>query len=459
MTAASGGARPGSGSVPGPRGGPLLGSARDFRRDALAVYLQAMREYGDVVRWRIGPPVLGIDVYGLFHPEGVRQALSAQAPYQKEGRLISELRAMVGDGLFTSEGEAWRSQRRTLQPLFTQKRVESYTPVIVDEADAVIDRWRSPAASGRPVDLHPEMTRCALGILCRALFGSAVEEAVPVLERFLPLASARILRRGTAPVPLPRRLPTPNARSTATARAAAYRLVDGLIASGPSTDGTDTMLDRLYGARDQETGAALDAAAMRDQVMIFISAGHETTATALTFTLYLLARHPDVQERVRAEADEALDPDPAGARAVDRLVTTRMVVKEALRLYPPAYAFSRAAVTDDVVDGYSIPAGALVLVSPWATHRHPDFWTEPERFDPDRFSASAETAQHRYAWFPFGGGPRACIGGHLSMLEMVIVTAAITRAYQLSSPQERLPLAAATTLRPAVPVLCHLTAR
>lgn len=458
MTAAGRQSRPGPGGVPGPRGWPLLGSALDFRRDARAVYLRAMREHGDVVRWRIGPPVLGIDIYGLFHPEGVRHALSAHAPYEKRGRLISELRAMIGDGLFTSEGEEWRSQRRILQPLFTQRRVESYTRVIVDEAQGVIDRWRPHAASGEPVDLHADMTRCALGILGRALFGAAVEEAVPILERFLPLASARILRRGTSPVPLPARLPTRNARATASARAAAYQLVDQLVAQGPSSDGGDTLLDRLHGARDHETGAALHAAAMRDQVMIFITAGHETTATALTFTLYLLGRHREIQERVRAEAEEVLGAGLADARALDRLSTTRMVAKEALRLYPPAYALTRSAVSADIVDEHSIPAGALMLLSPWATHRHSDFWPEPERFDPDRFSPSAEAARHRYAWFPFGGGPRACIGGHLSMLELVTVTAAITRAYALSCPQERLALSAATTLRPAGPVRCRVTA-
>ncbi len=449
---------PPSRRIPGPGGKPLLGSALDFRRDALAVYLDAMREHGDVVRWRIGPPLVGIDIYGVFHPDGIRQVLSAQAPYEKRGRLITELRSMVGNGLFTSEGEDWRSQRRMLQPLFTQRRVESYCDVIADEANLVVGRWRPYGASGEPVDIYPDLTRCALSILCRALFGSAVEEAVPILERFLPLASARILRRGTAPIPLPARLPTRDARATAAARSAAYRLVDELVARGPSRDGSDTLLDRLHGARDHETGAALDAAAMRDQVMIFITAGHETTATALTFTLYLLARHPEVQQRVRAEAVQVLGAGPVDARAADRLTTTKMVAKEALRLYPPAYALTRSSVTPDVIGGHPVPAGALMLVSPWATHRHPDFWTDAERFDPDRFSPEREAARHRYAWFPFGGGPRACIGVHFSVLELAIITAAITRAYTLTCPQQQLPLSAATTLRPAGPVWCHLTA-
>ncbi len=443
--------------MPGPRGSLVFGSGLDFRRDALPVYVRAMREYGDVVCWRIGPPLLGIDIYGVFHPEGVRQVLSAQAPYSKQGRLNSELIAVLGDSIFTTEGDVWRAQRRTLQPLFTRRRVESYAPAIAEAADEVTMRWRQIAHSGGEVELHAEMTRCALDIVGRALFGDAVEEAVPVFERFLPLASDQVLRRGTSPVPLPRWLPTPRARKTTAAQSAAFRLVDKLIASGPSPRG-DTLLDLLYEARDPETGHALDARAMRDQVMIFLAAGHETTATALTFVLYLLGSHPETQERVRDECAAVLGGRPAAGPDLARLSTTTMVAQEALRLYPPAYALSRSARTDHEIDGHAIPAGSLVLLSPWATHRHPEFWPDPERFDPDRFEASAESGRHRYAWFPFGGGPRTCVGLHLAMAEIVTVTAAIIQAYELSCPPERPPLAAAATLRPAAPVRCRLKA-
>ncbi|MEP6697986.1 MAG: cytochrome P450, partial [Pseudonocardiales bacterium] len=435
-------------------GTPLLGSALDFRRDALAVYMRAMQEYGDVVRWRLGPPVLGMDAYGVFHPEGVRHVLSAQAPYERSGRLISELQAMIGGGLLTSNGDEWLWQRRTLQPLFTQKQAQTYATVIREEADALIERWRPDAAVGRPVELHAEMTRCALTILCRTMFGEAVDEALPVIGRFLPLASAWILRRGTAPIPLPARLPTRTGRRTRAAQSAAFHLVDRLIARGPTADGRDTLLDLLHGVRHEQTGQALDPAAMRDQALVFLTAGQETTATALVFTLHLLAQHPETQQQVREEADAVLDGVLAGAAGVDALSFTRMVVKEALRLYPTVYALSRSAVADDVIEGHPIPAGALVLLSPWATHRHRDFWPEPDRFDPDRFTAPAEASRHRYAWFPFGGGPRACIGVHMSMLEMLIVTAAVTRAYTLACPDERLPLSAETTLRPAGRVPC-----
>ncbi|MDQ6937616.1 MAG: cytochrome P450, partial [Actinomycetota bacterium] len=202
-----------------------------------------------------------------------------------------------------------------------------------------------------------------------------------------------------------------------------------------------------------------DAGEMRDQLMIFITAGHETTATGLTFTFYLLGRHPEFQAQVRAEADAVLGHGLAGAGVIDRLIVTRMVVKEALRLYPPACALSRAAVVDDVVNGYPITAGSLILLSPWATRRLPDFWADPERFDPDRFSPEGEAGRHRHAWIPFGAGPRAYIGVHPAMLEMLIVTAAVTQANELRCPQDRVPLAAAATLRPAVPLSCLLTAR
>lgn len=448
-------------AVPGPRGSPVFGSALAFRKDPLPVYTDAMREYGDVVRWRLGPPRVGIDVYDLFHPAGIGHALGGQTRnYEKRGRLLDELSAQIGNGLFTSEGDGWKAQRRTLQPLFTHKRVASYAGIMGDEAAAVIDRWRQATTAGTgEVELHTEMTRTALHIVGRTLFGDEVDAAVPVFERFLPLASARILRRGTSPVPLPPWLPTPAARATAAARAEANRFVDSLVARGPSNGESDTLVDLLHGARDPETGAALDAGQMRDQVMVFLAAGHETTATALTFALYLLGRHPEQQARVRAEAEEVLGGRPATAADLAQLPVITMVAKEALRLYPPAYAFARQAVAEDEIDGHVIPAGALMLISPWATHRHPEFWPDPERFDPDRFTRGAEADRHRYAWLPFGGGPRACIGTHFSVLEIVAVIAPIVPAFDLDCPQEHLPLAAAATLRPAVPVRCRVSPR
>ena len=213
----------------------------------------------------------------------------------------------------------------------------------------------------------------------------------------------------------------------------------------------DDLLSLLITARDGDE--ALDDAEIRDQVLIFLLAGHDTTAIALTFALHLLGHHPEAQERVRAEvADVAGDRTP-GAADVEKLAYTTMVLKEAMRLYPPAWALGRHIGGTDAIGGYALPpTGRDVMVSAWITHRHPDFWDDPERFDPERFAPEAEAARHRHAYFPFGAGPRACIGQYFSMLEATILLAVIVRDHELTSLDERVPLAPRITLHPAAPV-------
>ena len=226
----------------------------------------------------------------------------------------------------------------------------------------------------------------------------------------------------------------------------------------PAADSQDEdLLSLLVGARDR--GEQLDDAEIRDQVLIFLLAGHDTTAIALTFALYLLGRHPDAQRRVREEVDAVLGDRTPGAEDVDGLPYTTMVLKEAMRLYPPAWGLGRRTVAGDSIDGFEIPPGSDVVVSAWVTHRHPAFWEDPERFDPERFAPEREAERHRHAYFPFGAGPRACIGQYFSMLEAVIALAVIAQRYELASATDRIPLAPRITLNPGAPVPCRLTPR
>ena len=194
-------------------------------------------------------------------------------------------------------------------------------------------------------------------------------------------------------------------------------------------------------------------------MLIFLLAGHDTTAIALTFALHLLGHHPDVQMRLQAEVDDTLNGRTPGAEDVERLPYTAMVLKEAMRLYPPAWGIGRRCSADDEIGGRLVPGGADVLVSPWVTHRHPEFWDDPERFDPERFTPEREAERHRHAYFPFGAGPRACIGQYFSMLEAVIALAVIVREFEVESLTDRVPLAPRITLHPAAPVPCRLTER
>ena len=232
-------------------------------------------------------------------------------------------------------------------------------------------------------------------------------------------------------------------------------MCDELIAARRADGGDgDDLMSLLVGAR--EDGETLSDAEIRDQVLIFMLAGHDTTAIALTFALHLLGQHPEAQARVRAEAAEVCAGRTPDAGDVERLAYTTMVLKEAMRLYPPAWGFGRRVTGGDEVGGYAVPPGADVIVSPWVTHRHPAFWAEPERFDPERFAPDAEAARHRHAYFPFGAGPRACIGQYFSLLEAAILLAVIVRDHEVASLARTVPLAPRITLHPAAPVPARL---
>jgi cytochrome P450 len=307
------------------------------------------------------------------------------------------------------------------------------------------------------VELVGAMHRFALHVGGRILFGTDVRQAFEVIERTLPALQEYSLKRGCSPLKAPRTWPTPANRRAARLQAELHTLCDGIIAGRRGREDRDDLVTLLVHAENAEDGS-LDADELREQVLIFLLAGHETTATALAFALHLLARHPEEQRRVREEVDRVLG-GPGGraptADDMEALPYLTMVVKEAMRRYPSAPVIGRRSVAEAEVDGVRIPAGADLLVSPWVTQRHPDHWPDAERFDPSRFTAEAEAGRPRYAWFPFGGGPRACIGQHLSMLESVLGLAVLSREFVFEGVGEgEVPLGAGITLmaKGAVPV-------
>jgi cytochrome P450 len=437
-------------------GHPIVGSAWDLRRRLLATQERAMREYGDVVRFAAGPPGARIVVYSVFAPDGVQQVLTARTAYRKDNRFYHEVRAVFGDGLLTSQDDGWLRQKQFLQPLFVRAQLDAYGRVVTEESAALVERWRAAATTGDPVSLHPEMVRLTVRVIGRILFGADLGELVPLMRRAVPALTADVYRRAFAPVRLPRSWPTPRNQRQRRLLGELHTRLDALIAERRRQP--DRGRDMLGLLTDPDRGIA--AADARDQLLVFLFAGHDTTATALTFALHLLGSHPEVQQRAADEVRQVLGGRHPTADDLGRLPYLRQVLKEALRLYPPAYATSRRVVADDdVVAGYRIPAGADVAVYPWCTHRHPRFWDQPERFDPDRFTPDREAARHRYAWFPFGGGPRACIGAQLSMMEATTTLAAVLQTYQLSSPAGQVPVVPRITLHPAAAVPCRLTPR
>jgi cytochrome P450 len=440
---------------------PVLGSALDVARDLLGTQLRAMRALGDVVRLSAGPPGARVVVYGAFAPEGVHHVLAgASGRYRKDSRLYDELRTAFGDGLLTSQDERWLRQKRFLQPLFTHAQVARYVPAMATEAAGLVRRWAPAARTGDAVELHGETGLLTLRVVGRALFGSDLDAVLPVLRTMLPALSEDLRRRGFAPVPTPVGWPTPLNLRVRRHRAALRAAVDHVVGERGRAGGGDDLLGRLLAARDDDGGAGLDDAEIRDQVLIFVFAGSDTTATALTAALHLLGAHPAVQDRAHDEVRQVLGGRPATAADAAALPYLTAVAKESLRLYPPVYGTGRLLTGgDDVIGGVRIPEGADVAVAPWVTHRHPRHWDDPERFDPGRFTPEREAARHRYAWFPFGGGPRACIGSHFALLESLVTLSTVLTAYRIEAPDRPIRVVPKITLQPAEPVEIRLTAR
>ena len=433
----------------------LLGSAMELRRDMLTAYEQAFHRYGDVVRFRVGPPGARIELYLLSHPDAAHRVLAgASANYRKDNVFYAEIRSAFGNGLLTSEDADWRRQKRFLQPLFGPKRVESYAAEMGEQVDHLVQRWRPQLPE--TLDLHDEMTRLTLGTVCRILFGADVDQILPVVQRtFEPLGDA-VRRRAMAGLRPPRTWPTPVNRRLLRAQRDLYGVCDEIVARRRAAgERRQDMLGLLLDARDE--GTSLTDAEARDQVLIFLLAGHETTSTALTYALHLLGRHPDAQRRVRAEVAAVVGDGSVTPQHAAALPYTTMVLKETMRLYPSAPLLGRRAVEDDVLCGYRIPAGADVVIAPWVVHRHPEFWDQPHRFDPQRFVPEREKGRHRYAWFPFGGGPRGCIGQHFSMLEAVIALAVLVREFDFVAPPGEPRNTNHITLRPVGAVFSQVT--
>lgn len=445
-------------------GVPLLGSLSDLKSDPLGTYLRARHEHGDVVRITAGPPGLRAELHCVFSAEGAQQVLASQAAnFRKDNAVYQEVRNAFGNGLLTSQDEAYLRQRRLVQPLFTKRRVDGYAGAVATETASTLTAWEQ--APDGVVDVSDEMMVLALRAVARILFGTDVDATADVVDRCFPVITDYVMRRGYSPVNIPRGWPTPGNKRADAALEELYGVCDAIIAErrsgaaapavGEEGEGGEDLLSLLAAASSADDGE-FDATELREQVLIFLLAGHETTATSLGFSLHLLARHPEIQSRARAEIAAVLGDRTPGAADLDRLPYLTRVLKEAMRLYPAAPVMGRRSVAAAEVDGHTIPAGADVILAPWVTHRHPDYWPDPERFDPDRFTPEAEAARPRYAWFPFGGGPRACIGQHFSMLESVIALAMLVRAYEFEAVDTEVSVSAGITLRTTSPARCRV---
>ena len=433
--------------APGPRGGPILGSLSAFRRDPIALLTDAFRAHGDVVRLRF----MRTTAHLVCHPRGIRHVLQTRhLNYGKGTRGIAKLRAILGNGLLTNDGESWLRQRRTLQPGFHREKVAGFASLIRRHATELALAWEQRAAAGPcRIDAAEEMMAVTLRIVAEALFGADIAPATQRVGRALSDALHVTNARVKAPFDVPPWLPTPGNLRFARAMRVLDGEVSGMIEARRRGAARDDMLSMLIEARDPATGEGMSDGQLRDEVMSLLLAGHETTANVLTWTLYLLARHPEEQERVHAEAAPALEAELSALEQARRFEYAGMVLQESMRLYPPAWLFGRSPLEDDEIEGFHVEAGSLVFMSAFVTHRHPELWPEPERFDPERFAPANAAALDRFAYFPFGGGPRLCIGAPFASLEMPIVLASLARRLRFRlAPDAVVALEPLVTLRP-----------
>ncbi|MXG91462.1 cytochrome P450 [Nocardioides flavescens] len=440
--------------VPRLRGHWLLGSMAAVQADFLGAMLQAHRDLGPVVRVDVGPPGWRETIYSVSSPELASELLAAPERWTKDEPGYRELKRM-GDGLLTSEGLRWRRQRRMLAPLLTPRRIgASYVPVIVEEAERVGARWRQAAEAGERVDASAEMLELTSRTIGRILFGAQMDPAVPQIMRWTDV-NDEMMRRTVSPHPLPLWIPTPANRRFRRGLREMRAVVDGVVAQrrAQGSAATDDMLDLILGARDKD-GTRLSDEEVTDQALVFLTAGHDTTATTLACALAELARHPELQQDVRDELDRELGGRRATAEDLPRLAVTGRFVREAMRLWPASHSLGRAPVEDEVLGGYRIPAGSSVIVFSYALHREADVWEDPDTFDPSRFDVTDPDVvrRQRAAWMVLGSGPHSCVGANLTTIETVLVLATILQHVELTTDTTAeagpLPVHAAITLKP-----------
>ena len=426
---------------PGPDGLPFLGITRQFARDRLGFVTRIAREYGDVVRVPIAG---GGEFYDLFHPDHVRHVLVDNNENYVKGELFQQQLDILGDGVLNAEGEAWRRQRHAVEPAFHPDRIEGYAEPMTDYTERLLDEWDD----GEVRNVHEDMMDLTLEIVAKALFDVDIQETGDDVGRALETVMAHSRRRTGRIVNVPEWVPTHGNLAYLRASRALDNVVDDIIEERRGAGDAGDVVSMLM--RADTPGGRMSDEGIRDEVMTLLLAGHETTAQALTYTLYLLAHHPPVEEKLVAELEDVLGGAVPTVADLDDLEYTENVVRESMRLYPPVWGLLREAVEEDEIGGYRIPAGATIGMYQWVTHRDPRFYEDPVAFQPERWTEGFRRELHPFAYFPFSGGPRRCLGDRFAMTEAILVVATLLQAVHVEAlPDEDLDLAPSITLRPA----------
>lgn len=415
-------------AMPSPRGKLLTGHMTAFGEDYLGFFERIFKEHGDRVRLRF------MHQKSVFfsHPDDIAHILvKNHRNYAKQTRGYDAMRILVGNGLVTSEGDFWLRQRRITQPSFHRKRIEGFAQTMVEATAKVAERWETFADQGQTFDVADEMMKLTLEIVSQTLMSTNPADAATDVSASLDVALHYVIKRVLRPLMPPLYVPTPYNREVQRALDVLNGIVNGIIAARRESGETPPdLLSMWMEATDEETGEQMDDAQLRDEVMTMFLAGHETTATLMSWIWYLLDGHPEVEARLHAELDEVLGGRLPTIADLANMPYGRMIIDETMRLYPPVPVIARWSMGKDELGGFELPKDVFVFFSPYVTHRHPDFWPDPERFDPERFR-DPKSDRARYAYFPFLGGPRQCIGNHFALMEGQLILSILASRYKV----------------------------
>lgn len=414
-------------TLPGPSN--YIAFSKAYRDDPLNAYGQAWKTYGDLIRFKAIP---GADLYFVVHPDAVAHVLTSHGQLYQKARSVHEpLSLLLGNGILISEGESWLRQRRLMNPAFHRQSVMNLASVMTRFAQARSQRWER-YSTGTVIDVAEEMQQLTLEIVGEALFSTGLDAQIDTFSTAFRRSAEFINDRINNPFKTPMWLPTKAHRQFLQNRDRLQHIALKLIQTRRHQEHVPLdLLAMLMAAEDADTGAHMSDAELLDEVMTLMIAGHETVSVTLAWTFHLLGNHPEVRHQLQDEIETVLKRHPPSAEDYLRLPYTRRVIDEALRLYPPVWALSRETLRADEIQGYPIPSETFVLVGTYFTHRHPEFWSAPEAFNPERFTEVETAKRHKFAYHPFGGGSRICIGNQFALMEATLILSTLVQRFDL----------------------------
>lgn len=443
-------------TVAGPKGLPLSGNILAFRRDTLQFIRDAAKEYGDVAHFRFGPKR---HIYMLNNPDQIKEVLVTKQAHFRKAKGLQVARAVVGDGILTSEGKKHMRQRRLMQPAFHRDRIAGYGDVMVRQGVELMSEWKD----GEVLDIHHDMMKVTLAIITETMFGKTVKEGSDKIAHAIDVGLKYVSSKATSFIDIPLSVPTRSNRefieSSEVLDKTIYALIEERRKSGES--GHTDLLAMLLAARDEDDGQGMTDEQVRDEVMTIFVAGHETTANTMSWIFYLLATHPDAEQMLHDELKAVLDGRLPTVEDLPKLSYANLIVQETLRLYPAAWVINREVVEEVEIGGHTYEPGDTLMMSQYVMQRMEKYYDDPDAFRPERFEGDLLKRIPAYAYFPFGGGPRVCIGNNFALMEAALLLATIAQQYKLrlAEPEKQVEPEPLVTLRPKNGLMMRLEKR